>query len=99
MFAHVHATGAVYFAHAGAWYNLQIVDDLGSGGGSGDTFKTIVSDDGPNHCDPEFKTNVELGVPNIATAIATDTPDVTINLSSLVVGFFKRCRYNNNSIH
>ena len=32
MFAHVHATGAGYFAHAGSWVKLANAGDLGSGG-------------------------------------------------------------------
>ena len=86
MFAHVHATGAAYFAHAGAWVQLANHDDLGSGGGSGDTFKTIVSDDGQTIASGESTLNV-LGGTNIATAIATDTSNVTINLSSFSVDF------------
>ena len=34
MFAHVHATGAAYFAHGGAWIQLANHADLGGGGGS-----------------------------------------------------------------
>jgi len=33
MFAHVHATGAAYFAHAGNWVKLANHADIGSGGG------------------------------------------------------------------
>ena len=86
MFAHVHSTGAAYYAHAGAWIRLANHDDLGSGGGSGDTFKTIVSDDGQTIASGEDTLNI-LGGTNIATAIATDTSDVTINLSAFSVDF------------
>ena len=86
MFAHVHATGAAYFAHAGSWVQLANHDDLGSGGGSGDTFKTIVSDDGQVIASGESTLNI-LGGTNIATAIATDTSNVTISLSSFSVDF------------
>ena len=34
MFAHVHATGAGYFAHGGAWIRLANHSDLGGGGGT-----------------------------------------------------------------
>jgi len=34
MFAHVHGTGAGYFAHAGQWIRLANHSDLGSGGSS-----------------------------------------------------------------
>ena len=34
MFAHVHATGAAYFAHGGAWVQLANHADLGGGGSS-----------------------------------------------------------------
>ena len=34
MFAHVHGTGAAYYAHAGAWVELANAEDLGGGGGS-----------------------------------------------------------------
>ena len=33
MFAHVHSTGAAYFAHAGNWVQLANNADLGGGGG------------------------------------------------------------------
>jgi hypothetical protein len=33
MFAHVHATGAAYFAHSGAWVQLANNADIGGGGG------------------------------------------------------------------
>ena len=33
MFAHVHGTGAAYFAHAGNWVQLANNSDLGGGGG------------------------------------------------------------------
>jgi hypothetical protein len=32
MFAHVHGTGAAYYAHAGAWVELANAEDLGGGG-------------------------------------------------------------------
>lgn len=35
MFAHVHSTGAAYFAHSGNWVQLANNSDLGGGGGSG----------------------------------------------------------------
>ena len=56
------------------------------GGGSGDTFKTIVSDDGQVIASGEDTVNI-LGGTNIATAIATDSSDVTINLSSFSIDF------------
>jgi hypothetical protein len=34
MFAHVHGTGAAYYAHAGAWVELANAEDLGGGGSS-----------------------------------------------------------------
>ena len=34
MFAHVHATGKGYFAHAGNWVELANMTDVGGGGGS-----------------------------------------------------------------
>jgi hypothetical protein len=34
MFAHVHGTGAAYYAHAGAWVQLANAEDLGGGGSS-----------------------------------------------------------------
>ena len=65
--------------------NFTFVDQTG-GAGSGDTFKTIVSDDGQVVASGESTLNV-LGGTNIATAIATDTSNVTINLSSFSVDF------------
>tara|TARA_B100001287_G_scaffold236438_1_gene209026 strand:- start:4922 stop:6052 length:1131 start_codon:yes stop_codon:yes gene_type:complete len=44
MFAHVHATGAAYFAHAGAWVRLANHEDLGGGGGSQNLFGNIAVD-------------------------------------------------------
>ena len=35
MFAHVHGTGAAYFAHSGQWVQLANNSDLGGGGGGG----------------------------------------------------------------
>lgn len=35
MFAHVHATGKGYFAHAGAWVELANASDIPDGGGGG----------------------------------------------------------------
>jgi hypothetical protein len=35
MFAHVHGTGAAYFAHSGNWVQLANNSDLGGGGGGG----------------------------------------------------------------
>jgi len=65
--------------------NFTFVDQTG-GAGSGDTFKTIVSDDGQVVASGESTLNV-LGGTNIATAIATDTSNVTINLSAFSVDF------------
>ena len=65
--------------------NFTFVDQTG-GSGSGDTFKTIVSDDGQVIASGESTLNV-LGGTNIATAIATDTSNVTINLSTFSVDF------------
>jgi hypothetical protein len=36
MFAHVHNTGAAYFAHGGSWVELANKSDIGSGGFDGD---------------------------------------------------------------
>ena len=65
--------------------NFTFVDQTG-GSGSGDTFKTIVSDDGQVIASGESTLSV-LGGTNIATAIATDTSNVTINLSAFSVDF------------
>ena len=65
--------------------NFTFVDQTG-GSGSGDTFKTVVSDDGQVIASGESTLNV-LGGTNIATAIATDTSNVTINLSTFSVDF------------
>ena len=65
--------------------NFTFVDQTG-GSGSGDTFKTVVSDDGQVIASGESTLNV-LGGTNIATAIATDTSNVTINLSAFSVDF------------
>ena len=65
--------------------NFTFVDQTG-GSGSGDTFKPIVSDDGQTIASGESTLNV-LGGTNIATAIATDTSNVTINLSTFSVDF------------
>ena len=35
MFAHVHGTGAAYFAHSGAWVRLANQSEIGGGGGGG----------------------------------------------------------------
>ena len=65
--------------------NFSFVDQA-AGGGSGDTFNTIVSDDGQVIASGESTLNI-LGGTNIATAIATDTSNVTINLSAFSVDF------------
>jgi len=65
--------------------NFTFVDQTG-GSGSGDTFKTVISDDGQVIASGESTLNV-LGGTNIATAIATDTSNVTINLSAFSVDF------------
>ena len=41
MFAHVHATGKAYFAHAGAWVRLADYSEVSGGGGGGNAFSTI----------------------------------------------------------
>lgn len=58
MFAHVHGTGAAYFAHAGAWIRLANQSEIGTGGGgtsttmhsfsanAGDTVFTVPHDSG-----------------------------------------------------
>ena len=43
MFAHVHATGKAYYAHAGNWVELANQADIGGGGGASVT----VQDDAP----------------------------------------------------
>lgn len=40
MFAHVHATGKGYFAHAGAWVELANMSDVSGGGGNTGTLET-----------------------------------------------------------
>lgn len=54
--------------------------------GSGDTFKTITSDDGQVVASGEDTLNI-LGGVNIATAIATDSSDVTLNLTAFSIDF------------
>lgn len=41
MFAHVHETGAAYFAHNGQWVELANKSDLGSGGSGGTSVYTV----------------------------------------------------------
>lgn len=43
MFAHVHATGAAYFAHSGQWVQLANNADLGGGGGGSMASRTSPS--------------------------------------------------------
>lgn len=40
MFAHVHGTGAAYFAHGGSWVRLANNADIGGGGGGGSSLQT-----------------------------------------------------------
>jgi len=44
MFAHVHATGAAYFAHGGNWIKLANNSDLGSGGFDSDQIVSIIKE-------------------------------------------------------
>ena len=148
MFAHVHATGKAYYAHAGAWIELanqadltsvadiseltdttnlipadlsdltdttnlipaaltdlgitdgnstQILTTDGAGnftfedapatGSTQNLFATITSDDGSTTANAVTDTLSILGGTNIATAIATDSDDVTINMSAFSIDF------------
>lgn len=84
MFAHVHSTGKAYFAHAGNWVELANSSDAG---GSQNVFSTISSDDGSTTANTSTDTLSIIGGTNINTAIATDSDNVTINLSSFSIDF------------
>lgn len=84
MFAHVHSTGKAYFAHAGNWVELANTSDAG---GSQNVFSTISSDDGSTTANTNNDTLSIIGGTNINTAIATDSDNVTINLSSFSIDF------------
>ena len=58
MFAHVHATGKAYFAHAGAWVRLADYSEVGSGGASVSTSDTAPSS--PSDGDMWFDTTDTL---------------------------------------
>lgn len=61
MFAHVHATGAAYFAHAGNWVQLA---NNGSGGSGVDSAQVIgILEDGVNHILPSLDSTYDLGSP------------------------------------
>ena len=148
MFAHVHATGKAYYAHAGAWIELanqadinsiadiseltdttnllfdgayssltspptipalltdlgitdgdatQILTTDGAGnftfedapetGSTQNLFATITSDDGSTTANAVTDTLNVLGGTNIATTIATDTDNLTINMSAFSIDF------------
>ena len=148
MFAHVHATGKAYYAHAGAWIELanqadinsiadiseltdttnlipadlsdltdttnlipaaltdlgitdgnstQILTTDGAGnftfedapetGSTQNLFSTITSDDGSATANTVTDTLNVLGGTNIATTIATDTDNLTINMSAFSIDF------------
>ena len=148
MFAHVHATGKAYYAHAGAWIELanqadinsiadiseltdttnllfdgayssltspptipalltdlgitdgdatQILTTDGAGnftfedapetGSTQNLFATITSDDGSATANTVTDTLNVLGGTNIATTIATDTDNLTINMSAFSIDF------------
>ena len=78
MFAHVHATGAGYFAHGGAWIRLANHSDLG--GGSQNLFSTVASS-GQNNIVADGTTDtlyIEAGSGiSIATDQNTDTLTIT----------------------
>jgi hypothetical protein len=57
-----------------------------AGGGSGDTFKTIVSDDGSVEASGESQLNL-LGGANISTNIASGTSNVQINMDAFSINF------------
>jgi plastocyanin len=146
MFAHVHATGKAYYAHAGAWIELAnqsdissatdiseltdttnllfdgtyssltgsptiptVLTDIGITDGNADQvlttdgagnftfedavgstqnlFATITSDDGSTTADAITDTLSILGGTNIATTIATDTDNLTINMNAFSIDF------------
>ncbi|MDA9954288.1 hypothetical protein N9D61_08225 [Planktomarina sp.] len=146
MFAHVHATGKAYYAHAGAWIELANQSDISSatdiseltdttnllfdgtyssltgsptiptvltdigitdgnadqvlttdgagnftfedaGGSTQNLFATITSDDGSTTADAITDTLSILGGTNIATTIATDTDNLTINMNAFSIDF------------
>ena len=57
-----------------------------AGGGSGDTFKTIISDDGSVEASGESQLNL-LGGANISTNIASGTSNVQINMDAFSINF------------
>jgi len=61
MFAHVHATGAAYFAHGGAWVQLANNSDLGGGGGGGSSLQTRSSATGTSSSlNNDASANIEI---------------------------------------
>ena len=58
-----------------------------AGGGAGDVFKNVVSDDGTAVASGNNDTLSILGGTNISTAIATDTKNVAINMDAFDIGF------------
>ncbi len=59
----------------------------GGGGGAGDAFKTVTSDDGTAVASGSTDTLSILGGTHMATSIATDTKNVTINMQPHSLGF------------
>ena len=64
-----------------------VIAYTGSGGGAGDAFKTVTSDDGTAVASGGTDTLGILGGTNIATAIATSTKNVTVNMSAFSIDF------------
>tara|TARA_B100001057_G_scaffold493961_2_gene589512 strand:+ start:6441 stop:8060 length:1620 start_codon:yes stop_codon:yes gene_type:complete len=65
-----------------------VIAYTGSGsGGAGDVFKTVTSDDGSAVASGSTDTLSVLGGTNIATAVATDTKNVTVNMTAHSINF------------
>lgn len=80
-----YTDGVTIWLWDGTTWNV-ISSASGGGGGVGDSFVTVTSDDGSATADGEDTLSI-LGGTNISTAIATDTKNVTINLDSFELGF------------
>jgi len=72
----------------------SVVDDIvtfnftgEAGGGAGDVFKNIVSDDGTAVASGEDDTLNILGGTNISTEISTDTSNLTVNMDAFGIDF------------
>ena len=80
-----YTDGVTTWLWDGTTWNV-ISSASGGGGGVGDSFVTVASDDGSAIADGEDTLSI-LGGTNISTAIATDTQNLTINMDAFNIEF------------